>query len=612
MIIQEEGDLTQAHTRLTRRSSLRWPLHLLCALDLLMMLTSRPRPVTGRRARWRKPLAVLSVVASLQSGCPGSCARPARQTRPSAPSRPVSGPLHEAQLQWVPAQASAVVLFVRLSELTQTLQGLDAHTPAASPLRAWAEGWSRHLALDPRQPEAWAARGFRLDRPASVFRHGERWAMVLDVREDDAALRAWVRSLKPTTPIPGANPRAWTVSAGAPGARLVLARRGEHVLLSGDAALFPGNPPTAASDLAPWLQLDATTRWDARPDHRELRRQLAPLGPIFGVAQPGEWLDTLRTGTMDARRVRDRMVAQSGRIGWVARHDADARRLRMRVLALEDLGEPTTLPSISAPRTPLDEVSGLVREDALGVLRVSAHVEDLMALVMANLSTEQRAAWDQWLARLKREVDLDLKDAVFDNLRGHAVLVAYGLDLARAMQADPNAREPWMLRATQEAVYLPIRDRIKLEYVLDAVTQLTHQRLVRQRVDEVVQYAWLDDGVLEWALLLTDDAILYVDGPLAFERAASFLRARRRGTPQPTVPDAARLLEHPSASGVYVNVAQLRAQLEQANMSAITPWLKDVQGALVISREQGRGSNTEIELDLRAPALPDPEGPSPP
>ena len=564
-----------------------------------------------RRARWRQPLAVLSVVASLQGGCPSTCARTPRPQRSPSPARPVSGPLHEAQLQWVPAQATAAVFFTRLSDLTQTLQGLGAHTPPSSPIGAWAEGWSHHLALDPRQPEAWTRRGFRLDRPASVFQHEGRWAMVLDVREDDAALRAWVRNLKPTAPIPRANPSAWTVSVGEPGARLVLARRGEHVLMSGDSALFPGNPATTIQDLQPWLQLDASTRWDARPDHRELRRQLAPLGPVFGVVQPRAWLDDLRTGTMDARRVRDRMVAQSGRVGWVARHDADASRLRLRVLTLEDLGEPTTLPSISAPRTPLDDVGGLVREDALGVIRISAHVEDLEQLIMANLTTAQRDAWAQWLVKLKRDVALDIKEAVLQNLRGHVVLVAYGLDLQRAMAADAETREPWMLRATQEAVYLPIRDRIKLEYVLDAVTQLTHQRLVRQRVNETVQYAWFTDGALEWALLLTDEAVIYVDGPLAFERAASFLRAKRRGTPQEAVPDAARLLEHPSASGVYLNAAQLRAQLERGGMGAMTAWIKDVQGVLLISREQGRGSNTEIELDLRAPALLNPEAPSP-
>ena len=482
--------------------------------------------------------------------------------------------------QRVPDDVDAVVFFPELSGLSRTLSMARDALPASLDLAEVCAASSAQLSLDVCDVDAWVSAGFDLQAPAAVAL-------------DDGRLVFLARRSSLDAPLPEAAEGAHVIALGE-GAALALATR---------SVLAPWLPPSEAAPTRSWptrwSSLHPSQSWEADPVHRELRDALIPHGPFYAVARPGPWLDQAPASSLLARDLLTRMVQHSGRVGVVGRLEPSGA-VRLRVLTALDMGAPSVVDRLGRAKGPLPRLGGLIEPGVLGVLRVSLDPVAAFDLMRSGLAAAERDQLEALFATLERDFALDVEHAVVSNLIGHAVVVVYGLTLPDEPPASFTALALDLLSGdlTHEAVFVPIEDRDRLALFLDALTQLSRGRLVRQRRDDVLEYAWFDGpGALRGGALLTATHLVLVDSAVAFNHAAAHARA-----PTDLAPSLSRLgldplLEGDERSGIYVDVDALETLLRPGDLEVMGEWLAPLDRITLVTRESSPFGITDITLE---------------
>ena len=146
------------------------------------------------------------------------------------------------------------------------------------------------------------------------------------------------------------------------------------------------------------------------------------------------------------------------------------------------------------------------------------------------------------------------------------------------------------------AAVIPFEDRERLRRVLDAMTQLSKGQLRRQAMDRTIQYAWLDDGALEWILILDDDYLVVVDSMGAFDQVR-----RWEQSPRPLEGEFAQrqvddLLDRRQGVGAYLDLATIRAMVREGGDQELARWLLPVDALRVESDIEGQRERTQIAI----------------
>jgi hypothetical protein len=534
--------------------------------------------------RWLWALATGGwlVLVGCQDGCREA---PERAQSPSTTSR--AWPLRIAHARDVPARADHLVFARSLRDVLDGLStGLDRIDSTDDPPLSSLRGIS---------VETWSNSGLDLDASLVAFRLDDRWGAVVRLA-DRTRFASWLEEA-------GSRPNLEVRSDDAGGTTLVLEvadttrtvrmrRRGDIVaLLLGEGS---------AEDFDWWREGDDTPGW--RADDRWRRLIATTTRPDSDVVAGFDAAGWLRERASEGRagRLVTRFARQIGRVGIRARYRASRRRLILDVLTPGSPGAPTIVSGLGEPTGELPPLGGLVEPGVLAVLRLSVDAERLYGLVRSMLPAERRRELDRFWEESRRQLEIEGPERIADNFSGHVVVVVYGLQGDRLDWDEPGLGHRILeMQATREAILMPIRDRTLAERTLDAFTQLSRGRLSRQTAEHTVHYAWLQDGLLEWAFVLGDDHLLYVDSATAFDQAMIY--ERRGGSLSREMSALAPLLQPRRRSGLYLDVATFSDLLAGRGYDRVAPWLEPLESLLVIGRPDARPPSTRLELELAPP-----------
>jgi hypothetical protein len=371
------------------------------------------------------------------------------------------------------------------------------------------------LGFAPLSAEAWKKRGvdpsgpalFFCDAAACAFRPGGTWML------GDGELPAKI------------GDETW-----------VVADRTNRVLVWG-----PGDEDALQTVVARWRSPEATRPPSSGAD-------------VAGMVNPAPLLERWELTSPRARTLVERATRQTKQIDFSAEVGDDAIDLTLDVVG--EPGEPRFVDELGVPREKLRRVAGLVDSGVLGVVRLSADPERLWALGRSLLSADQRSQLDELLETLHTEAALDLQTALLDNVTGHIVVVAYGVD----GDGSKSAAQWATLGGTREAVLIPIADPLPIRRLMDAWTQLSQGKLhVQETAGDHLQWAWLEEGELLWSVIVAEDYVVFVDSSVALEHAEQW-----ETRPAPLSESLVKrgvddLLDDAPRSGAYLDLAALRA-----------------------------------------------------
>jgi hypothetical protein len=318
-----------------------------------------------------------------------------------------------------------------------------------------------------------------------------------------------------------------------------------------------------------------------------------------GLVEPGDWMRS-DGATGQAAVLLSRMVNQLGPTALRLTHDAERGELAAELHSRSDPGEPTVISEVGPAEGDLPALGGLVEPGVLGVLRFSVDPKAVYRLFVSTLPARRRQQLEMFWEQMDSKLLVDGPDGLLDNFTGHVVLVFYGLD-GEQLSTDEglSARQMLTLQPTSEAILLPIKSRKKAERLLDKLTQITKGKLSRQRGEHTVQYAWLADGVLEWAFILSDEHILFVDSATAFGQAMHF---ERRGRPltaeQIETLGIGPLLERRDRSGLYLDTGTLANLLAENGHQKAAAWLVPFRSLLLTTEMTGGVSRMRVVFRL--------------
>lgn len=305
--------------------------------------------------------------------------------------------------------------------------------------------------------------------------------------------------------------------------------------------LIPTTPtdhePASSQELARKLvSLKPSESWRALQTNRSLQDAMARAGGELSLMVRGDLLTRALTPNNEAARSqRDALSRQLDLIGLsLSRSSRESSKIQGQLFVSSTEQEPIFLDALDPAPSVLDTDLGvLLGPHASGIFHLAASPHSLLEVLKGALDFSQRQQLDSYFAYLKEELLLDVEQAIFDNLTGHFLLIIYEIDPDARRAANQNPEEAaqkhdlFGLSSTREALYMPLRDSFAMEQFLNALTQITRGRMRRQRVDEVIQYVLLEDGELQGAFLLGEDALLWVDSSVAVEQGMRHLNSPR-------------------------------------------------------------------------------------
>ena len=532
------------------------------------------RPALRRVDRLWRGLIVTLVLVVFGMGCQGQCQGPVASTDPSALA--AHAPLDTPFLVFAPTlEALVTSLDTALSEL-----------PFSEDIGHSREALKEGLGFDPLDGEALARLGLDRKEPALGFIWGGQIIVAASASEPKTFM----------TSLAGFEGQGLDLSAREVqkfrvlGSDLIaLAHRRGRVLMS--IPLIRGKSRDATEALVALIELDEKERWGGYQNHADFLRGLDDAPLLHGFVDPTPWLRR-READGHARLVLERLTRQVGLIHFAAHHHSAARKLRISVYTPGEAAQPVVIAGLGNAEGKLPQVGGLVRPGVLGVVRVSADPEALYNLFRSTLPAEQRLGLEGFWNELDEELKLDVRNNVIRNFEGHFLAVIYGFQ-ERVLQADnPTMLDDlFKLKATREAVLIPIKDRNALEPILDVATQISRGHLRRQVIRHTIQYAWIPDGSLEWALILHDDYLLFVDSAVAFDHAIAWERSPRSLSDSLKEVGLDRILEE-KRSGFYVDLTTLSNLLAENGQKTPAAWMRPFD-TLVFSTDE---KHAQIEL----------------
>lgn len=499
---------------------------------------------------------------------------------------PVAGTDQAALAEHAPLDTPFLVFAPTLEALVTSLNAALSELPFSQDIVHSRGSLKEDLGFDPLDGEALAELGLARSEPALGFIWREQLIVAASANEPNtfaASLSGFGAD--------GLNVSAEEIQKfqvfGSDS--IALAHRRGRVLMS--VPLIRGKSRDGAEALVALIELDEKARWGGYQSHADFLRGLEDDPVLHGFVDPAPWLRR-READGHARLILERLIRQVGLIHFAIHHESAARKLRVSVYTPGEAAQPVVIAGLGKAEGELPQVGGLVRPGVLGVVRVSADPNALYNLFRSTLPAEQRLGLEEFWKELDEELKLDVRNDVIRNFEGHFLAVIYGFE-DKVLKADNPAmlNDLFKLKATREAVLIPIKDRKALEPILDVATQVSRGNLRRQVIRHTIQYAWIPEGSLEWALILHDDYLLFVDSAVAFDHAIAWERSPRSLSDSLREVGLDRILEE-SRSGFYVDLTTLANLLAENGQKTPAAWMRPFD-TLVFSTDE---KHAQIEL----------------
>jgi hypothetical protein len=499
-----------------------------------------------------------------------------------------------------PVSARAVVVSSSLNSLLPSTEIAVESLPLASPSRLVGK-WEGMFGWKAWDPGGWKVWGVDTGAPAALFYDRGWWAASMTIEDPERFEKVredWVSNEE--------------ISAQAAdteefeGVNLELGRERLHIASDGEVLLVAIKVTESPSDAAagsgfPGAWLPDETSFVDRLRYKDLLVDALDFGEPAGIVRPATWMSA-HDSTGQAAVLYERIAAQLGPVAFAMAAEPAERRVHLRILTPGEKGAPRAMTDLGRAEGELPPVGGLIEPGVLGVVRVSASPQSLYQLFLSGLPAEQRTEFQGFWRRLDEELKIDARTNVLQNLQGHAVVAVYGIK-TEALEA---AGDDWInsvvrLQATREAALLPIKDREKMLRVLDALTTVTKNKLKRQAVGETIQYAYFSDGELEWAFILGDNHVLYVDSAVAFDQAMAYEEAAHPLGESMADAEVDKLIEPSQVSGFYVDAENLGNLLTEAENTDGARLLAPLRRVLMTTSMQDGVGVTDLRLQLAPP-----------
>lgn len=555
-----------------------------------------------RARRIARPLLVLLVLSATGFACETPCTK---LDDPEAESTTSEWPLDSDLRHHVPHQTGAVA-FVRRLDTLRSVWDFAAHEfPDNVPVSAAV--FSK-LALPSPVLEAFidGQLGLDADAEAALFLREGHLGLITTL-EEPKALDDSLQSIAETN--------ALTLERSDSGATVQIAGDGETALQyrHRNGRLFVRTadrtvPRTATGNEG--LEQRFSTFFAGTdqpgPKHKssvELLEEVASdRTHVAALLEPGPWLTEL--GTDDhARAIMTRLAHQVGPTAIAVESDSSEQTVEFEIRSRADPDEPVVVEKMGHAEGELPPLGGLVEPGVLGVLHLSVDPNAVYRVLRSTLPAPRREELDAFWRQTRQKLNIHGPEAILENLTGHAVVVFYGLELEEGRFEGSSSeilRDVFELRTTREVVLLPIRSRKRLERLLDKLTQVTRGRLSRQKSGHSVEYAWFDDGTLEWALILQDEHLLFVDSATSNAKASQY---ERRGRPlSESELEEMRLSElftNPERSGLFLDTGALANLLHENNFERAARWLRPLESLELTTGMEKEISVSRLVLKLR-------------
>ena len=351
-------------------------------------------------------------------------------------------------------------------------------------------------------------------------------------------------------------------------------------------------------DIRPLWSLGEEGQWSLDEEERSHYEALEPeAGGVVGVWRPGPVIRRL-PGEGQVAALRDQIAAQAGRVYF--RIHGDDGEATLELLTPGDTSLQAWVGDLGEAGGALPDMGGLVRPGILGVVRISMEPTLLRRLLEGALSVEDQEALARTLEGLREELQLDLEAAVEGHLLGQAAVVAFSFEDAfydlRGMELIGALLR---LQATREAVLLPVQDRPGLEDLLNVFMQMSQGRMRRQVTGHTVQYAWFDGGSLQWAMILSDSHLLFLDSSVGFDHALSWERNPRSLGDAMEARGVPGLLERDRGVGLFLDLGMIRTLLRGSAHEAAVPWLENLEALSLETDVEERADRARLRIWLK-------------
>lgn len=516
---------------------------------------------------------------------------------------------------FIPKTARTVVLSRDLGTLTEALEFGSTRLPTVQ-LEGARAAWKEATGVDLLAPASLAEVGLSPTSPAALFYDRGYWAVAAKLDNPETLAKALADKLAAQeartdqadaeqagtdAPLVRVSERDFgsmqLVKLTLPDERSAfVAHDDQSIILAvrvDDNAL--GDPDSLPDA---WLPESQKSRFSDEGLHRKLFRELSNDGELLAVVRPAAWLAN-RKAEGQAGVLLERILSQMGPIGFAASSVSLDESVQVQVLTPGNPRTPVMIRGLGKAEGDMPPVGGLVAPGVLGVSRLSVEPTQLYDLLLTAMPAQRRTDVDAFWDELDEELRINARRDVLENLRGHAVVVAYGLD-REALEASDS---PWYLdlaklEATREAVLLPIKEREPLEQVLNGLTTVSKGSLTRQKVGHTLQYAWLDDGELKWAVILSDEHLIFVDSSVAFDHAVAYERSAGPLGEKFEKMGVARIFDEDDAAGLYLDTASLASILAETDEQTSTGWIKPFRRVVVTTRDEGSMGVTKFDLEI--------------
>ena len=505
--------------------------------------------------------------------------------------------------RWVPATASSVVQTSRLISLLEVSRAIVERLPDHTRFPMVRQEWQRVLGLDPLDEKSWALLGVDIVGNATAFEDKGYWIVHAHLVAPET-LAQWIdaRRVAGTFEVNVVDEHGWSVT------RLKLPQ-GDDVMSIAirdtDALFMPANRLQPGQNqkidrLEAFQKLMVMPQENRYENLTWARKFASEFGNsnVAGAIQPSMWMPETY-GVGQAASVFQRLRNQMGPVGFTASFAPESGFLELDLMSRADPREPTFVRELVGAKGTPPIVGGLVDPGVLGVARLSVQPRKFYDLLRSLLPPASRIELDGWIQNMDAALNVDLVGDIMTNLNGHAIAAIYGFEPEVLRLDNPTlAFDILTLRATREAVLIPIADRQRMERVLDAWTQASKGKLNRQPSGDTIQYAWLEDGALAWALILGRDHVVFVDSTAAFDHAIAYERSARpldgtlieKGLPV--------LFEEVDRSGLYLDTTSLSNLLAEAGNEDLAAYMRPFRSVIITSDMVRATNHIRIKASL--------------
>lgn len=524
----------------------------------------------------RHYIAAVLIVTAL--GCQAQDCNPDEVAKPKVDAAAVT-----SQMDYVPSSARAVVRADRLDGVLKLVSTLAPKLPEATGIKATREAWNVGAGWDPFDAVQWSTWGLDSAAPAVAFNTRRGWVLVTEVSDPEVFPRWREAHTSKTAKVEQAHGFEFT-TIGDTNAQIAIAKSVAFVT-------FPNDKFDQASfkeGVKKWVKLGKSERFANQLWYDQMNAKLKDA-KLSGFIKPGQFMpDSEETG--QAAVIWTRMKDQMGPVGWAAKFDVMRNEVTLEVVSKPDPKAPAFVTTLGRARGELPVVGGLVDPGVLAVVRVSADPKQVYTLVRSLMPAADRIELDTWLKDVQDVLNLDVMEDILTNLKGHAIVVVYGFN-SKEFTANSNIwANIFSLEATREAVLLPIEDDERLRNVLDAVTTLSEGRLNRQAVGNSVQYAWIEEGNLTWAVIVAKEYAVFIDSTAAFDHAVTYERSARP-LPKPLKDAGLDQLFEGHRSSIYVDSRALSNLLNETGNNEVAQWLSPFDTVIGWTEEDEKGGS---------------------